>query len=148
MYEIIQQIVARIFKRAGLKKKGKAHLLRHSFATKLINKGATLQQVGDVLRHQSTEIPPVDLIPRSNTHHIPHIYSDSEIIKLLESVKKNFCIEPIDRYSNFALFGLLAVTGMRPHEALNLKREDVDILNQIITIHESKFHKSRYIPIL
>lgn len=51
----VSQIVARIFIRAGLKKKGKAHLLRHSFATKLINKGATLQQVGDVLRHQSID---------------------------------------------------------------------------------------------
>jgi integrase/recombinase XerD len=38
----ISQIVARIFKRAGLKKKGKAHLFRHTFATKLLNKGATL----------------------------------------------------------------------------------------------------------
>lgn len=94
-----------------------------------------------------TEIPPVNLIPRSNTHHTPHIYSDNEIIKLLESVKKNFRIDPLDRYTYFALFGLLAVTGMRPHEALNLKREDVDISHQIITIHESKFRKSRYIPI-
>lgn len=94
-----------------------------------------------------TETPPMNLIPKSNTHHTPHIYSDREIIKLLESVKKNFCIEPLDRYSYFALFGLLAVTGMRPHEALNLKREDVDISNQIITIRESKFHKSRCIPI-
>ena len=49
----ISQIVARAFKRASLNKKGKAHLFRHSLATHLLNKGATLQQVGDVLRHQS-----------------------------------------------------------------------------------------------
>jgi site-specific recombinase XerD len=31
-----------------------AHLLRHSLATKLLSKGASLEQIGTVLRHQST----------------------------------------------------------------------------------------------
>jgi site-specific recombinase XerD len=50
----IGNIIGRALKRVGLKKKGrKAHSLRHTFATLLLNKGASLQEVGDVLRHQS-----------------------------------------------------------------------------------------------
>lgn len=51
----ISQIVGRALKRVGLKKKGKAHLLRHTLATSLLNKGASLQEVGQVLRHQSID---------------------------------------------------------------------------------------------
>lgn len=49
----ISKIVACAFKRAGIDKKRKAHLMRHSLARFLLNAGASLQEVGDVLRHQS-----------------------------------------------------------------------------------------------
>ncbi len=50
----IGRIVETALKRVGLKKKGRrAHLLRHTFAQLLLNKGASLQEVGDILRHQS-----------------------------------------------------------------------------------------------
>ena len=29
-----------------------AHLLRHSFATALLQRGASLQEIGDILRHR------------------------------------------------------------------------------------------------
>lgn len=48
----ITKIIEKAFKRAGLKKKGKAHLLRHTFATKLINRGSSLQGIGMLLRHK------------------------------------------------------------------------------------------------
>lgn len=51
--KIIGGIIVRAFKRAGIDKKGKAHLMRHSLARFLLNAGASLQEVGDVLRHQS-----------------------------------------------------------------------------------------------
>jgi site-specific recombinase XerD len=49
----ITRIIGRAFKRASLKKKGKAHLLRHTFATRLLDNGASLQEVGRLLRHKS-----------------------------------------------------------------------------------------------
>lgn len=51
----ISNIVGEALERASLKKKGKAHLLRHTLAIKLINKGASLQEIGEVLRHQSID---------------------------------------------------------------------------------------------
>ena len=49
----ITKIVETALKRAGLKKRAKAHLLRHTLATMLLNKGASLQEIGGILRHES-----------------------------------------------------------------------------------------------
>jgi site-specific recombinase XerD len=51
----ITNIIRKAFKRAGLKKRGKAHLLRHTFATRLLGNGATLQEIGMLLRHKSID---------------------------------------------------------------------------------------------
>jgi len=52
----ISTIVNRAVKRAGLnpQKKG-AHLLRHTLATECLRKGATLTEVGEILRHESID---------------------------------------------------------------------------------------------
>ncbi|MCF6353580.1 MAG: tyrosine-type recombinase/integrase [Candidatus Polarisedimenticolaceae bacterium] len=44
-------------------------------------------------------------------------------------------------------FGLLAVTGIRIREALALQREDADLDTWILTIHDTKFGKSRLLPL-
>jgi site-specific recombinase XerD len=52
----ISNIVKRALGRAGLNPQNHgAHLLRHSLATKLLRKGASLTQIGQVLRHQQTQ---------------------------------------------------------------------------------------------
>jgi integrase len=45
------------------------------------------------------------------------------------------------------LIGLLAATGLRPGEALRLDRSDVDLVSGILSIRESKFGKSRFVPV-
>ena len=45
------------------------------------------------------------------------------------------------------LIGLLASTGLRISEAIKLTENDVDLVNGVLTINESKAHKSRYIPL-
>lgn len=51
----LQQIVERIAKQSGLKKRIYPHLLRHSIASHLLNSGMPLKQVGKFLGHQSLE---------------------------------------------------------------------------------------------
>jgi integrase/recombinase XerD len=53
----ISSIVSKALKKVGLyRKKGMAaHVLRHSLATHLLQKGATMQQISEVLRHQSID---------------------------------------------------------------------------------------------
>lgn len=94
-----------------------------------------------------TEIPPKNLLSHSYERRSPYIYTDAEIIKLLECPESGFHNDRFDQYVYFVLFGLLAVTGMRITEALTLNRDDVDLHNQVITVRLSKYRKSRYIPI-
>jgi integrase len=43
--------------------------------------------------------------------------------------------------------GLLASTGLRPGEALALDTADVDLKNGVLTIRQTKFGKSRFVPV-
>ena len=56
----IGDIIRRAFARAGLQRMHKgAHLLRHSLATQMLNQGVSLNEIGEILRHQqphTTEI--------------------------------------------------------------------------------------------
>lgn len=45
------------------------------------------------------------------------------------------------------LFGLLAATGLRISEALQLKPQDVDLEHELLTVRETKFRKSRLVPL-
>lgn len=51
----ITNIVRRVFRHANLKKKGKAHLLRHVFATRLLENGASLEEIRRLLGHKSID---------------------------------------------------------------------------------------------
>jgi len=57
-------------------------------------------------------------------------------------------VHPEDRGAAMeVLIGLLAATGLRPGEAYALDRGDADLGQGILTIRESKFHKSREVPL-
>lgn len=53
----VSAIVDRAFRRAGVKRPGRgaAHLLRHSFASLMLRRGASLQEISVILRHRSIE---------------------------------------------------------------------------------------------
>ena len=46
-----------------------------------------------------------------------------------------------------ALFGLIAATGLRLSEALNLRCIDFNSAQSRLTIRETKFRKSRHVPL-
>lgn len=94
-----------------------------------------------------TEIPPKNVLPYSYKRKAPYIYDDDEIISLLTCSNGGQPNDRFDQHVYFVLFGLLAVTGMRLSEALNLECNEVNFQDQIITICKSKFQKSRCIPL-
>jgi integrase len=77
----------------------------------------------------------------------PHIYTDNEILRLIKAAKRTRAPKGLWGWTFSTLFGLLAVTGMRVAESVNLNREDVDLKEGILTIHETKFRKSRLVPL-
>ena len=73
--------------------------------------------------------------------------SDHEIRTLLKAAKSRPSIDPLRPWTYHCLFGLLAVTGLRLGEALNLRPEDMDWSAGILTIRGAKFGKSRLVPL-
>jgi integrase/recombinase XerD len=94
-----------------------------------------------------TEIPSKELLPFSYHRRPPYIFTDSDITNLLETFQSSMAQGAMEAHAYFVLFGLIAVTGMRTGEALALKNNSVDLSRGIITINESKYKKSRKIPI-
>lgn len=94
-----------------------------------------------------TEIPPQGLLPHRYHRKTPYIYNDEEISRLIETAKQLQPATGLRPHTYSTLFGLLAVTGMRMRESIQLDRGDVDLTNGILTIHQTKFGKSRLVPI-
>jgi integrase/recombinase XerD len=95
-----------------------------------------------------TEVPPTGLVRRGHRPQ-PYIYSDEEIIRILDAARQHpstprYALKP---HTLYCLFGLLSVTGMRLTEALNLKPEDIDWEQSVLTVGRSKFQKFRLVPL-
>ena len=94
-----------------------------------------------------TEVPPQGLLPYRYHRRPPYIYTDEEIKQLIETARQLSSKIGLRPYTYSTLFGLLAVTGMRMRESVNLHCKDVDLKNGILAIHQTKFGKSRQVPI-
>lgn len=94
-----------------------------------------------------TEIPAADLLPHRYRRKPPHIYSDEEIEKVLRATQQLPSPHGLRARTYTTLFGLLEATGMRVSEALALDRSDVDLKRGILHIRQTKFGKSRYVPV-
>lgn len=94
-----------------------------------------------------TEVPAQGLLPHRYRRKAPHIYSDEEIKQLIDAAKKLPAENRLRPHTYSTLFGLLAVTGMRMNEAIDLQCKDVNLKQGILTIVQTKFGKSRLLPL-
>lgn len=94
-----------------------------------------------------TEIPPEGLLPSRHGRAKPYLYSDEQIQQLMDAALRMPATHSLQPWTYHCLFGLLAVTGLRIGEALNLRCSDVDWAEGILTIRDAKFGKSRLIPL-
>ena len=94
-----------------------------------------------------TEIPPKGILGPAHIRTAPHIYSDLEIGTLLKGCAELKSANGLRRHTYATLFGLLACTGLRISEALRLTDSDVDLELGVLTIRQTKFHKSRLVPL-
>ena len=93
----------------------------------------------------ATEIPPTGILIARKHYATPYLYSDQEISRLL--AEATALRPPLRAATYYTLLGLLAVSGMRIGEALRLDRDHVDLDAGVITIHRTKFGKSRQLPL-
>lgn len=101
------------------------------------------------------EIPPLGLLPSRPKRAHPYLYSEEELRRLLAGAKAypswsrfpGLSWKRFQAQTYYCLFGLLAVTGMRVGEALQLRPCDIDWKTGVMTIHHAKFGKSRLVPL-
>lgn len=101
-----------------------------------------------IARRYVTSSPLPVVVPKPPPPFVAYIYSLEEIRRMLEATKLLASKRSRLRESTFrTLFLMLFATGMRVGEALALNLGDVDLLERVLTIRESKFYKSRLVPI-
>jgi integrase len=94
-----------------------------------------------------TEIPPKDSFPCRDRRKNPYLYSDEEVRQLLRAARALPPGKGLRRQTYSTLIGLLAATGLRVGEALALDGPDIDWQAGVLVVRQSKFRKSRLVPV-
>lgn len=94
-----------------------------------------------------SELPPKGVLGRGHRRLVPHIYTDEEIRALLDAAASMKPAGGMRAPTYRTLFGLIASAGLRLSEALHLKVQDVELDEAAITVRQTKFRKSRCLPI-
>ena len=78
----------------------------------------------------------------------PYVYSTDELRRLIEATATLYSVRsPLQVPTYRMLLLVLYGTGMRISEALGLTLRDVDLVHRIITVRDTKFYKTRLVPI-
>lgn len=94
-----------------------------------------------------TEVPPPGLLPHRYRRRPPYIYSDDEIARILGAAARLPSRSGLRAQTYVALFGLIATTGLRLGEAIDLDRDDLDLQAGVLAIRRAKFGTSRFVPV-
>lgn len=91
------------------------------------------------------EVPPAGALPWRPCRATPYLYTEHEIGALFEAATTLKSSIRVATYQT--LIGLLAVTGMRVGEAIQLDRSDFDAQDGVLIIRHAKFNKTRELPL-
>lgn len=93
----------------------------------------------------ASEVPSPDLLPAHRPRIAPYIYTGEQIAALIAAAGR---LTPrLRAVRHQTLIGLLAVTAMRPGEALALDRDDVDLRRRVVLVRTGKQNKQRELPL-
>ena len=94
-----------------------------------------------------TQVPGRRLLGPAHRRTTPHIYNPPELAALLAAARRLSPAHGLRPHTYVTLIGLLACTGLRISEALRLAPADVDLDRGVLKIRETKFRKSRLVPL-
>jgi integrase len=94
----------------------------------------------------TSEIPPLRLFGPGHRRLTPHIYSPAEIRSLMGAARQLHPPEGLRGKTCATIIGLIAACGLRISEVTALRREDVDFERSCLHVRDSKFGKSRLVP--
>jgi integrase/recombinase XerD len=113
---------------------GKYHALR-GFYRYLLSRGYV------------THSPLPTQVPKEPERLIPYIYSRAELQRVLQAAEKERQGCKLEVHTVRTLLLLLYGAGLRISEALRLTLADVDLDQRLLTIRETKFYKTRLVPL-
>jgi integrase len=121
-------------------------------STDACNPARRLAVLRGFLRHLAaldgaTEVPPPGILGPTLRRKPPHVYSDSEIASLIEAASVLVPHGGLRPHCYMTLFSLLACTGLRISEALALSRQDVDLVEGVLTVRAGKNGRARLVPL-
>lgn len=94
----------------------------------------------------STEVPPLGLMPSRQRWRRPFIFTPADLDAVMSQARASI-VSPFRVATYQTLIGLLAASGLRIGEAIKLDRADIDWDQGVLLIRESKFGKSRLVPL-
>jgi integrase/recombinase XerD len=93
----------------------------------------------------AAQVPPLGVFPTSRYRPAPYLWSRDDVCHLLEAAR---ALRPALRAATYeAFFGLLASTGMRVGEAIDLEGDDVDLAAGLVRARHPKFDRERLVPL-
>jgi site-specific recombinase XerD len=93
-------------------------------------------------------VPLPSIIPKQPPSLVPYLFTREEVHRLLDATSRyrtgRFHLEP---HTFRAVVLLLYGAGLRLGEALHLTLADVDLPAALLTIRDTKFYKTRFVPL-
>lgn len=95
----------------------------------------------------TTEVPAAGILGPAHRRMPPYIFSRREIERLVAAASRLSAPGGLRAKTYVSILGLLACTGLRISEALRLGRVDADLDAGVLSIRQTKFCKSRFVPL-
>jgi site-specific recombinase XerD len=100
-----------------------------------------------VSRGYATTVPLPTIMPKRPPVFIPYIYTRDELRRLLQMVKSPQCNSILEPATIRTMILVYYGAGLRLREAVNLTCADVDLSGSVLTIRNTKFGKTRLVPV-
>jgi site-specific recombinase XerD len=99
--------------------------------------------------HSAMFIPDLRTFPKELPHQAPYLLSESEVARLLAATTTLRATrnKPLHPQTIRLAFLLLFCCGLRRGEVLKLRLTDIDTETMVLRINETKFYKSRLVPL-
>ena len=94
-----------------------------------------------------TEMPEASIFGPEPGRVTPHIYREEEIVELMAAARQIGPRGSLRPATFETLFGLMASAGLRISEAIHLRDVDVDLKRGMLIVRQTKFAKSRQLPL-
>jgi integrase len=92
------------------------------------------------------EIPPERFFHAARVRPLPYIYAPEQIAQIVKAARRLAESYPLRRQTYATLPGLIAATGLRISEALDLRLSDI-LPEDALRIQKTKFGKTRLVPL-